>query len=79
MGAGHQRDSSRHLGELQSPGEPGGSSGSSPCSGVGAFDTALLRGDEGVPPSLSGRLGLVLRGEELIQLPGAELGVVRPT
>ena len=70
-----RRDTSRCLGELWSPGEPGGSSGSSPHSGVGAIDTALLRGDEGVPPILSGRLGLVLRGEELIQPPGAELGV----
>ena len=32
-------------------------------------------GDEGVPPISSGRLGLVLRGEELIRPPGAELGV----
>ena len=67
-----QRDSSRCSGELQSA---GGSGGSSPCSGVGAIDTALLRGDERVPSSLSGRLGLVLRGEELIRLPGAELGL----
>src|ERR1700743_1514580 len=60
-----RRDASRHLGELWSPGEPGGSSGSSPHSGAGAIDTALLRGDEGVPPIQSGRLGLVLRGEKL--------------
>ena len=52
-----RRDTSRRLGELRSPGEPGGSSGSSPRSRAGAIDTALLRGDE------------------LIQLPGAELGV----
>ena len=70
-----RRDSSRRLGELWSPGEPGGSSGSSPHSGVGAIDTALLQGDEGVPPISSGRLGLFLRGEELIRPPGAELGV----
>ena len=70
-----RRDTSRHLGELQSPGEPGGSSGSSPHSGAGAIDTALLRGDEGVPPISSGRPGLVLRGEELIWPPGAELGI----
>ena len=69
-----RRDSSRCLGELWGPGEPGGSSGSSPHSGLGAIDTALLRGDEGVPPSSSGRLGLVLQGEELVRLPGAELG-----
>ena len=68
-----RRDTSRHLGELRSPGEPGGSSGSSPHSGAGAINTALLRGDEGVPPISSGRLGLVLRGEELIRPPGAEL------
>ena len=49
-----RRDSSRHPGELQGPGEPGGSSGSSPRSRLGAIDTALLRGDEGVSPSLSG-------------------------
>ena len=70
-----QRDTSRCLGELQSPGEPGGSSRSSPRSGAGAINTALLRGDEGVPPISSGRLGLVLWGEELIRPPGAELGV----
>ena len=70
-----RRDTSRRLGELRSPGEPGGSSRSSPHSGVGAIDTALLRGDEGVPPIPSGRLGLVLRGEELIWPPGAELCV----
>ena len=70
-----QRDTSRRLGELWSPGEPGGSSGSSPSSGVGAINPALLRGDEGVPPILSGRLGLVLRGEELVWPPGAELGI----
>ena len=67
-----RRDSSRRPGELQSPREP---SGSPPCSGVGAINTALLQGDEGVPPNSSGRLGLVLRGEELIRLPDAELGV----
>ena len=52
-----RRDSSRCAGELWSP---GGSRGSSLRSGVGAIDTTLLRGDEGVPPSSSGRLGLVL-------------------
>ena len=46
-----------------------------PHSGLGAIDTALLRGAEGVPPISSGRLGLVLQGEELIRLPGAELGL----
>ena len=67
-----RRDSSRRSGELQGA---GGSRGSSPRSGVGAINTALLRGDEGVPPILSGRLGLVLWGEELIWPPGAELGI----
>ena len=70
-----RRDTSRRLGELRGPGESGGSSGSSPHSGVGAINTALLRGDEGVPLISSGRLGLVLRGEELIWPPGAELGI----
>ena len=70
-----RRDTSRRLGELWSPGEPGGSSRSLPLSGAGAIDTALLRGDEGVPPISSGRLGLVLWGEELIRPPGAELGI----
>ena len=70
-----RRDFSRCLGELWSPGEPGGSSGSSSHSGSGAIDTALLRGDEGVPPIQSGRLGLVLQGEKLVWLPGAELGI----
>ena len=70
-----RRDSSRRPGQVQGPGEPGGSSGSSSCSGLGAVDTSLLRGDEGVPSSSSGRLGLVLQGEELIRPPGSELGL----
>ena len=56
-------------------GEPGGSSGSSPSSGLGAINTSLLRGDEGVPSSSSGQSGLVLQGEELVRTPGAELGL----
>ena len=67
-----RRDSSRHSGELQGT---GGSGGSSPHSRVGAINTALLRGDEGVPSSSSGRLGLVLQGEELVRPPGSELGL----
>ena len=70
-----RRNSSRCLGELRSSREPGGSSGSSPHSGGATIDPALLRGDEGVPPVQSGRLGLVLRGEELVRPPGSELGV----
>ena len=70
-----RRDSSRCSGELWGPGEPGGSSGSSPCSGLGAINTSFLRGDEGVPSSSSGRLGLVLQGEELVRPPGSELGL----
>ena len=70
-----RRDSSRCSGELRGAGESRGSPESSPCSGVGAIDTALLRGDEGVPSSSSGRLGLVLWGEELVRPPGSELGL----
>ena len=70
-----RRDSSRCSGELQGPGEPGGSPGSSPRSGLGAINTSLLRGDEGVPSSSSGQLGLVLQGEEHVRPPGAELGL----
>ena len=70
-----RRDSTRHSGELWGPGEPGGSSGSSPHSRLGAINTSLLRGHEGVPPSLSGQSGLVLQGEELVRMPGAELGL----
>ena len=70
-----RRDSSRHSGEFWGPGESRGSPGSSPRSRLGAINTTLLRGDEGVPSSLSGRLGVVLQGEELVQLPGAELGL----
>ena len=70
-----RRDSTRRPRELWGPGEPKGSPGSSPRSGMGAIDTSLLRGDEGVPSSLSGRLGLVLQGEELVRTPGAELGL----
>ena len=69
-----RRDSSRRSGELWGPGEPGGASGS-PSVELGAIDTSLLRGDEGVPPSSSGQLGLVLQGEELVRMPGAELGL----
>ena len=57
----------------QGPGEPGRSSGSPPSSGLGAINTSLLRGDEGVPPSLSGRSGLVLHGEELVWMPGVRI------
>ena len=70
-----RRDSSRCSGELQGPREPGGSGGSSPRSRLGAINTSLLRGDEGISSSLSGRLGLVLQGEELIRPPGSELGL----
>ena len=70
-----RRDSSRCPGELQGPGEPGGSSRSPPSSGLGAINTSLLRGDEEVPSSSSGRIGVVLQGEELIRPPGAELGL----
>ena len=65
-----RRDTSRYFGELWGPGGSRGSPESSPRSGGGAIDTSLLRGDEGVPSSLSGRLGLVLQGEELIRSPG---------
>src|ERR1700743_3330070 len=68
-------DSSRCPRELWGPGEPGESGGSKPCSSLGAIYTYLLRGDEGVPSSSSGRLGLVLQGEEVVRLPGAELGL----
>ena len=70
-----RRDSSRRPRELRGPGEPGESGGSESCSSLGAVDTSLLRGDEGVPSSSSGRLGLVLQGEELVRMPGAELGL----
>ena len=66
-----RRDTSRRLGELWSPGEPGESGGCEPRSSPGAIDTSLLRGDEGV----SSRLGLVLHGEELVRPPGSELGL----
>ena len=49
-----RRDSSRCSGELWGPGESGGSPGSSPRSRLGAIDTSLLRGGEGVPSSSSG-------------------------
>ena len=70
-----RRDSSRCFKELWGPGEPGRSSGSPPSSRLGAIDTSLLRGDEGVPPNSSGWSGLVLQGEELIWMPGAEFGL----
>ena len=70
-----RRDSTRHPREFRGPGEPGGSSGSSPRSGLGAINTSLLRGEEGVPSSLSGRLGLVLQEKKLVWTPGVELGL----
>ena len=70
-----RRDSSRRPRELQGPGEPGRSSGSPPCSGLGTINASLLRGDEGVPSGLSGQSGLVLQGEELVWTPSAELGL----
>ena len=69
-----RRDTSRHSGELRGPGEPGRASGS-PSFKLGTIDTSLLRGDEGVSSSSVERLGLVLQGEELVQMPGAELGL----
>ena len=69
-----RRDSSRCSGELWGPGELGRASGS-PSVELGAINTSLLRGDEGVPSSSVGRLGLVLQGEELVWMPGAELGL----
>ena len=70
-----RKDSTRHPGELWGPGEPGGLSTSPPSSGLGVIDTSLLKGDEGVPPNLSGQSGLVLQGEELVWMPGGELGL----
>ena len=70
-----RRDSSRRPGELRGPGELGRSSGSSPSSELGAINTSLLREDEGVPASSIERSGLILQGEELVWLPGAELGL----
>ena len=69
-----RRDSSRRSGELRGPGESRKVSGS-PSIELGAIDTSLLRGNEGVPPSPVGRLGLVLQGEEFVRKPGAELGL----
>ena len=70
-----RRDTSRRLRELWGPGSSGESGGSEPCSILGTIDTSLLRGDERVSSSSSGRLGLVLQGEELVRPPGAELGL----
>ena len=70
-----RRDSSRCPRELQGPGEPGGHSTSPPSSSLGAINTSLLRGNEGVPPSSSGPSGLVLQGEELFWTPGGEFGL----
>ena len=70
-----RRDSTGHSGELWGPGEPGRSSGSPPSSRLGAIDTSLFRGDEGVSPSSSRRSGLVLQGEKLVWMPGAEFGL----
>ena len=70
-----RRDFSRCSGELWGLREPEKSSGSSPHSRLGAIDISLLRGNEGVPPSSSGQSGLVLQGEELVRMPGGELGL----
>ena len=70
-----RRDSTRHLGELWGSGEPGRHSSSPPSSSLEAINTSLLRGDEGVPPSSSGRSGLVFQGEELVWMPGGQYGL----
>ena len=69
------RVSSRHPGELWGPGEPGRAPGS-PVIELRVINTSLVRGDEGVPSSLVGRLGLLLQGEELVRMSGAELGLL---
>ena len=70
-----RRDTSRCSGELWGPGEPGSPSRSPPSSGLETINTSLLRGDEGVSSNLSGRSGLVLQGEELVWMPGGQLGL----
>ena len=70
-----RRDSSRHPPELWGPGEPGRHSASPPSSSLGAINFSLLWEAQGVPPSSSGRSGLVLQGEELVWTPGGELGL----
>ena len=44
-----------------------GRASGSPSVKLGAINTSLLRGDEGVPSSSVGRLGSVLQGEELVR------------
>ena len=70
-----RRDSSRCPSELWGPGEPGGCSASPPSSSLGEINSSLLRGDEEIPPSTSRQSGLVLKGEELVWMPGGELGL----
>ena len=65
--------SSRCSSELWGPGEPGRSSVSPPSSGLGAINSPLPWGAEGLPLSDSSQSGLVLQGEELVWTPGGEL------
>ena len=60
-----RRDSSRHLGELWGPGEPGGSSGSSPHSRLGTINTSLLREMREFLPAHLGNLNWSSREKSL--------------
>ena len=48
---------------------------SPPSSSLGAVNTTLLWGAQEFLPSSSGQSGLVLQGEELVWMPGGELGL----
>ena len=69
-----RRDSSRHPPELWGLGEPGGRSPSPPSFSLGAINPSLLWEAQGLPSSLSGQSGPVIKGEELVWMPGGEPG-----
>ena len=70
-----RRDSWRRPSELLGPGEPGSCSASPPSSSLGAVDTSLLWGTQGLSSSSSRQSGLVLQGEELVWMPSGEFGL----
>ena len=69
-----QRTSSRHPSTLQGPGGPREQSTSPLTSTSGAIDSSLW-GASPIPVGKPGQPGLVLQGEDLVWMPGGELGL----
>ena len=70
-----QRDSSRHAPELWGPGEPGRQTASPPSSALGNLLPNVFWGVGELPPINFGQTRFALEGEELVWMPGGELGL----